>query len=193
MKQLWIKLSTRLDAMTLRERCMVFGAAVAAVLFLMYSLSIEPLLARQKVLLAQISQQGNQIAGPAEYGHEVARVVEFLHTGGRSLLDAIGRSRDRLSEEMMFEEAARQHKRFEKVEEVLKLRDELAQDSDRLNGVAITRSLEPAAVEMWFVREGNWQEPQRFSFEVHEGKTVSLDVRRRNADRRHVDVSAGKV
>jgi len=63
MKQLWIKLSTRLDAMTLRERFMVFGAAVAAVLFVLYSLAIEPLLARQKLLLMQISQQNNQIAG----------------------------------------------------------------------------------------------------------------------------------
>jgi excinuclease UvrABC nuclease subunit len=116
-----------------------------------------------------------QVVGPAEYGNEVGRVVEFLRTGGRSLLDSIAHSRDRLSEEMMFEEAARQHKRYEKVQDVLKLRDDLARDVDRLNGVAITRSVEPSAVEMWFVRDGNWQEPQRFSFAVEEGKTVSLD------------------
>jgi excinuclease ABC subunit C len=41
--------------------------------------------------------------------------------------------------------------------------------------VAITRSLAHAAVEMWFLRDGNWQEPRRFGFEVQEGKTVSLD------------------
>jgi excinuclease ABC subunit C len=115
------------------------------------------------------------LVGAAEYGNEVVRVVDFLRTDGRSLLDAIGHSRDRLSEEMMFEEAARQHKRFERVQEVLKFRDELVRDADRLNGVAITRSLAPSAVEMWFVRDGNWQEPQRFGFEVQEGKTVSLD------------------
>ena len=100
-----------------------------------------------------------QVVGAAEYGHEVARVVEFLRTDGRSLLESIGHSRDRLSEEMMFEEAARQHKRFEKVQEVLKLRDELARDIDRLNGVAITPSLAPDAVELWFVREGTWCSP----------------------------------
>jgi excinuclease UvrABC nuclease subunit len=116
-----------------------------------------------------------EVVGPAEYGHEVARVVDFLRTDGRSLLEAIGHSRDRLSEEMMFEEAARQHKRYERVQEVLKFRDELARDVDRLNGVAITRSLAASAVEMWFLRDGNWQEPQRFGFEVQEGKTVSLD------------------
>ena len=116
-----------------------------------------------------------QVVGIAEYGHEVSRVVDFLRTGGHSLLDAIQHSRDRLSEEMRFEEAARQHKRFEKVQEVLRLRDDLAREVDRLHGVAITRSLQPQAVEMWFVRDGDWQEPRRFSFEVVEGKTVSLD------------------
>lgn len=116
-----------------------------------------------------------QVVGAAEYGHEVARVADFLRTDGRSLLDAIQHSRDRLSEEMCFEEAARQHKRLEKVQDVLRLRDDLAREVDRLHGVAITRSLDPQAVEMWLVRDGNWQEPRRFSFEVQEGKTVSLD------------------
>src|SRR5206468_9483712 len=103
-----------------------------------------------------------QVVGAAEYGHEVARVVEFLRTSGRSMLETIGNSRDRLSQEMLFEEAARQHKRFEKVQEVLKLRDELAQELDGLNGVAITGSASPDSVQLWFVRQGDWQEPQRF-------------------------------
>ncbi len=122
-----------------------------------------------------------EVVGPAEYRREVDRVVDFLRTDGHSLVDAIARSRDRLSEEMMFEEAARQHKRLEKVLEVLKLRDDLAREVDRLSGVAITRSLAPDAVEMWFLRAGNWQEPQRFTFEVQEGKTVSLDRKLRDA------------
>ena len=49
-----------------------------------------------------------------------------------------------------------------------------------MSGVAITRSLAPDAVEMWFVRGGNWQEPRRFTFEVHEGKAVSLDRKLRD-------------
>jgi excinuclease ABC subunit C len=116
-----------------------------------------------------------EVVGAAEYAGEIARVSEFLHTDGRSLLESIEHSRDRLSEELMFEEAARQHKRYEKVLDVLRLRDELVRDIDRLNGVAITASLAPDAVEMWFVRDGYWCTPQRFGFEVHEGKPVSLD------------------
>ena len=116
-----------------------------------------------------------QVVGRDEYLHEVARVAEFLKTGGHSLLDAISRARDRFSEEMLFEDAARQHKRFEKVQEVLRLRDDLARDIDRLHGIAVTPSAAPNAVELWIVREGHWQPPQRLSFEVQEGKPVSLD------------------
>ena len=116
-----------------------------------------------------------QVVGKAEYDHEVGRVTEFLRTDGRSLIEAVAHSRDRLSEEMLFEEAARLHKRYEKIQEVVRLRDDLARDVDRLSGVAITRSAAPQAVEMWFVRDGWWQEPERFGFEVQEGKTVSLD------------------
>jgi excinuclease UvrABC nuclease subunit len=116
-----------------------------------------------------------QVVGPAEYGHEIERVVEFLRTDGHSLLDSISRSRDRLSEEMQFEDAARQHKRFEKVQEVLKLRDEMACDIDRLYGVAIAPSSAPDSVDLWPVDAGHLQPAQRFSFEVEEGKPVSLD------------------
>lgn len=120
-----------------------------------------------------------QVVGPAEYGNEVTRVVEFLRTDGRSLLESVGHSRDRLSEEMMFEDAARQHKRYEKVQDVLKLRDELVRDIDSLHGVAITRSLAPDAVELCFVRGGWWCAPERLDFQVVEGKPVSLDQKLR--------------
>jgi excinuclease UvrABC nuclease subunit len=116
-----------------------------------------------------------EVVGTLEYGHEVGRVVQFLQSGGSSLLESIASSRDRLSEEMAFEEAARQHKRFEKVQDVLRLRDELVSDIDRLHGVALTRSLAADAVELWFVRGGVWCAPIRFGFEIQEGKPVSLD------------------
>jgi excinuclease UvrABC nuclease subunit len=121
-----------------------------------------------------------EVVGVPEYDHEVSRVVQFLQTDGRSLLESIASSRDRLSEEMAFEEAARQHKRFEKVQDVLRLRDELASDIDRLHGVAITRALAQDAVELWFVRGGVWCAPVRFGFEIQEGKPVSLDRKLRD-------------
>jgi MSHA biogenesis protein MshJ len=63
LQQQWLKLSSKLDAMTLRERAMVFAAVVAAILFLIYTVSAEPLLKKQDALRTQIKQQQNQIAG----------------------------------------------------------------------------------------------------------------------------------
>jgi excinuclease UvrABC nuclease subunit len=116
-----------------------------------------------------------EVVGAEEYRHEVERVEQFLRTNGASLVESVAKARDRFSEEMMFEEAARQHKRLEKIQEVLKLRDELAREIDYLHGVAITASLEPNSVELWFVRGGEWLQARQFSFEIAEGKPVSLD------------------
>jgi excinuclease ABC subunit C len=122
-----------------------------------------------------------QVVSVEEYGHEVSRVTEFLRTGGRSLVGVATSARDRFSADLDFEQAARQHKRIEKIQEVLGLRDELARDIDSLNGVAVTASVEPQAVELWFVLRGAWQMPLRITFEVVEGKPVSLDQKLREA------------
>jgi excinuclease UvrABC nuclease subunit len=116
-----------------------------------------------------------QLVGIDEYAHEVTRVVDFLATGGRSLLHSVMTARDRLSAEMQFEEAARQHKQVEKIQEVLKLRDEMACHIDQLNGIAVTPSAEPDEVELSFVRGGQWQGFRRLGFELVEGKPISLD------------------
>jgi len=122
-----------------------------------------------------------QVVSVEEYSHEVDRVADFLRTDGRSLLDAATAARDRLSTDLDFEQAARQHKRIEKIQEVLGLRDDLARDIDCLNGVAVTASAEPQAVELWFVHGGAWQGSRRITFEIVEGKPVSLDQKLREA------------
>ena len=120
-----------------------------------------------------------QVVSVEEYGREVGRVVDFLRTDGRSLAGAATAARDRLSTDLDFEQAARQHKRIEKIEEVLSLRDELARDIDHLNGVAVTASTEPDSVDLWFVLGGAWLGSRRVTFEVVEGRPVSLDQKLR--------------
>ena len=116
-----------------------------------------------------------QVVGAEEYAHEVERMQQFLRTGGGSMVESIEKTRDRFSEEMLFEDAARQHKRLEKVREVLNLRDELARALDSLHGVAVTAAPEPDAVQLWPVQAGAWLGQLRFSFEIAEGKPVPLD------------------
>ena len=122
-----------------------------------------------------------QVVGVEEYQSEVSRIAEFLSTGGGSLLGSVAAARDRLSEEMNFEEAARQHKRLDRIRQVLRLRDDLARDVDRHCGVAVTPSTEPDAVELWFLVKGCWQPPRCFRLSLVEGKPVSLDRRLREA------------
>jgi excinuclease UvrABC nuclease subunit len=118
------------------------------------------------------------IVGPEEYAAEVKRLTSFLSSGGDSLVESITAARDRCSDEMLFEDAARQHKRLQKVEDVLKLRDELACDIDQLNGIGVTRAAEDDAVLLWILSGGVWHEPVVFPL-VQEGRPVSLDHRLR--------------
>ena len=120
-----------------------------------------------------------QVVSSQEYRGEVNRLAEFLASSGESMIRSVMNSRDRLSEEMNFEEAARQHKHLERIKNVLRLSDDLARDVNHHFGVAVTASIEPEAVELWFLLEGFWQPPRRFHLGVVEGKPVSLDKRLR--------------
>lgn len=118
-----------------------------------------------------------EAVGAAEYATESARVADFLRTGGEVALQTATASRDRLSAEMEFEAAARQHKRVERIDEVLKSRDELARDVELQNGVAITRGPQADSVMLWPMMAGRWQPPS--SFEVTGTHSVSMDQRLR--------------
>ena len=116
-----------------------------------------------------------QIVGREEYLSEVERVREFLTGDGAAMISSTGAARDRLSQEMNFEEASRQHKRLERIQEVLGLRDDLVCDIDRLYGVAVAPSVAQDNVRLWFVCQGCWQAPIEFPLTSN----VSLDQRLR--------------
>lgn len=122
-----------------------------------------------------------EAVGHEEYGREVSRASEFLMSNGQSLVKSITAARDALSQDMEFEEAARQHKRLEKVEEVLKLRDDFAGNLERLNAVALARSARPSCVDLFFLRSGHWQGMMTIDFDLVDGKPVSLDRKLREA------------
>lgn len=113
------------------------------------------------------------------YWSEVERAAEFLRTQGRSLLDALIAARDRLSDELNFEEAARQHRRIEKIEQALRRREELAADIEKLCGVAVTAAATPGVVGLWFLVRGCWQAPRWVDLRPDVSTGVSLDHRLR--------------
>jgi excinuclease UvrABC nuclease subunit len=117
------------------------------------------------------------VVSQEEYRSEAGRLADFLSREGFALLNAARGARDRLSEEMNFEEAARQHKRLERIQAVLGMRDELAHDLGHLNGVAVAGSADPGIVNLWFLSEGWWQPPVAFPLNELSG---SLDRRLRD-------------
>jgi excinuclease UvrABC nuclease subunit len=120
-----------------------------------------------------------RVVGEAEYASEVARLVEFLATGGASLLHTLAAQRDRCSEELRFEEARRMHERYARVEQTLKLRDELATRADRLGGVAVLRASVPGTIALRFLLGGVWLGEQLFATQAQGGTMVPLDRRLR--------------
>ncbi len=116
-----------------------------------------------------------QVVSREEYLSEVGRVEEFLTGNGAALMSVASAARDRLSGEMNFEEAARQHKRLERIQAVLALRGDLVCDIDRLYGAAVAPCLAADSVQLWFVCQGAWQAPVRFPLTSF----VSLDQRLR--------------
>lgn len=62
MKEQWKRIEARIDALTLRERAMVFGAAIAVMVSLTNLLLIDPLFAKQKALSTQIAMEQQQVA-----------------------------------------------------------------------------------------------------------------------------------
>lgn len=120
-----------------------------------------------------------QVVGQAEYASEVARVSEFLKTGGACTLHATEAARERMSAELEFEEAARLHKRVERIQALLKYRDEAARDLDQHNGVAITPGSDPGRTLLWFLRRGAWMPPVPFEI-AQSAATISMDRRLRD-------------
>jgi len=63
MKERLLRLAARVDALTLRERVMLFAAVAALYLFLMHFFGLGPMFARQELLRNQIVQQQNNLEG----------------------------------------------------------------------------------------------------------------------------------
>jgi hypothetical protein len=120
-----------------------------------------------------------QVVGPEEYASEVARVADFLTTNGRQVLETAEHARDRLSAEMQFEQAAQQHKRVDRIQQLLRLRDEVATDIEGLHGVAVLPSVAPDAVLLEFMLHGVWQPPVVFPAGPNVRAGTSLDHRLR--------------
>jgi excinuclease ABC subunit C len=99
-----------------------------------------------------------------QYAAEVARVVEFLGSGGASLLQELARQREAASSELDFERAAALHRRVEKVDAVRLGIPELVRRLDALNAVVLERAAQADTVAVFAVRAGRIADPFPLQF-----------------------------
>jgi hypothetical protein len=115
------------------------------------------------------------VVGEAEYATEARRLVGFLETRGASLVEAIGKARERASENLEFEEAARQHKRLERVEALAGSVSEITGDIRQAWGVSAVKA--GAGVDLYFLANGSWQAPVALDFQAKAGESMDGRLR----------------
>jgi excinuclease ABC subunit C len=120
-----------------------------------------------------------QIVGVEEYASEAQRVSTFLSTSGASLLESLEAARERFSADLEFEEAARTHKRLERVQSVVQTKGDLAGDILKLSGLAIVPSAVPECVGLWPFFNGMWRAGCDFALREEEGSPRPMDRRLR--------------
>lgn len=62
MKKFWHRISTRIDAMTLRDRSLLFALAAGFVIFVMFFFALNPSYQKQRQMLEAMAQQQDRIA-----------------------------------------------------------------------------------------------------------------------------------
>jgi excinuclease ABC subunit C len=94
-----------------------------------------------------------------EYTAEVARVQQYLESGGQSLVREIERQRDEASTNLDFEAASTLHLRLEKIKAAVSLAPEIVRRLDELNGVMVQPSAESESLELFKIAAGRICDP----------------------------------
>lgn len=120
-----------------------------------------------------------QAVSREEYAAETARLVRFLETRGRSLLDSVAAARDQASDALDFEQARLWHERWLRIRETASLCGDLAAPVGQLHGAAVLPSAVRGEVRLAVMLAGAWLEPVDLPVAAS-GPAISLDARLRS-------------
>ena len=149
MKRLWKQYADRIDSATLRERAMIFAAAVVVLVLLMNSLLIEPQLVRQKQLSREIAQR-------QEGMRALQQQLEKLANERRANPDEAGRRRLEETRKRLAEVDAKlleEQRRFAPPEQIGPILEEMLSRNRRLKLVDM-RTLPAAPLEAGMDKAG---------------------------------------
>ncbi len=110
-----------------------------------------------------------------EYQQEVSRVVAFLAADGQPLIRSIEAERARASEALEFEEAARLHRRLEKVREVLRQKPGIVRNLRELDAIIVERGAALKSVVFFRVSAGTLRGPVGLSLDENVASPKPLD------------------
>jgi excinuclease UvrABC nuclease subunit len=117
-----------------------------------------------------------------EYRAEVARVQQYLDSGGHSFVREIEQARDGASANLAFEDASSHHARLEKLKPVLAQLPEPVHRIDRLAAVIVQTSPDKDCVALFRVDSGLITGPISFPIQASEhAKSQSMEVRIQSA------------
>ena len=111
----------------------------------------------------------------AEYQRELSRAVRFLDTRGSSLVRELEVERERASDSLDFEQAARLHQRLEKLNDTLRRRRDLAKNVFDLHAVILERGAEPKSVVLFRLWAGELFGPATLFLDEKVASPAPLD------------------
>lgn len=166
MKQRWKQFSAKVDAMTMRERALVAGASAAAIVFLVFTLLIDPATVRAKSLQAVMQQQRQQIS-LMEAELQQKQLVEAIDPdkASKEALARISQDNARLRADLR--ERQRGLVAPERVSQVLQ---QMLQGSGRLRLVSL-KTFPPRGMS-----DGKFSEPESVAEAPPEPKPVSISL-----------------
>jgi hypothetical protein len=115
-----------------------------------------------------------------EYREEVGRVTAFLDSEGQALVRILEAEREQASERLEFEQAAKLHRRIERVGEVLRLKPGLVRNLSELHALIVERGVEPKSVAFFRIGAGELRGPVSLSLDENVASPVSLDQQLRD-------------
>jgi len=115
-----------------------------------------------------------------EYQDELHRVTSFLDSEGQTLVRILQAEREQASDQLEFEQAAKTHRRIEKVHEVLRLKPGLVRNLSDLHALILQRGAEPKSVAFFRIVAGELRGPVSLLLDEKVASPVPLDQQLRD-------------
>jgi excinuclease ABC subunit C len=112
-----------------------------------------------------------------EYRQELSRVVAFLDRDGQTLVRSLEEGRARSADLLEFEQAAKVHRKLEKIHEVLRFKPGLVRRLDELHAVMLQPAAQPKCVVFFRVTGGELRGPATLSLDENVAAPAPLDAR----------------